>query len=237
MRTPDTDPMRRWLTRISLAAGIAFTATAEYDLARTLGAAPVIAVMLPLAIDAYVIAALRWFRAFDITLSLALMGAAQVAAHLLDARVMAVNIPMVVVISLLVPVALWRTHALARSEAVVTSQVTDDHPDEMTTEVTGGMTTEVTAELERMPQDWNSCGVPEVTSKVTTPLAVTAPVVTAEVTTFTTPDLRKKAQKLNREAARSTSRPVTVRTLQDELGLSRRAATALRREVVEGVRS
>ncbi|MGA5435496.1 hypothetical protein ACPCIZ_12980 [Streptomyces cellulosae] len=122
-----TDRIRVWLTRVSLGAGIAFTATAEYDLARALGADPAIAVMLPLAIDAYVVAALRWFKAFDITLSLALMGAAQVAAHLLDARVMTVNIPMVVVISLLVPVALWRTHALARSEAADVPECTAEY--------------------------------------------------------------------------------------------------------------
>ncbi|GHG15509.1 hypothetical protein GCM10018777_31580 [Streptomyces albogriseolus] len=111
------DRTRVWLTRLSLAVCIAFTASAEYDLARTLGADPVIAAMLPVAVDAYVIAALRWFRAFDIMLSLAPMGAAQVGAHLLDARVVSVNIPLVVVVSLLVPVALWRTHALARFES------------------------------------------------------------------------------------------------------------------------
>ncbi|KIF69265.1 hypothetical protein HY68_12775 [Streptomyces sp. AcH 505] len=108
--------VRVWLRRVSLAAGIAFTATAEYDLARQLGANGIIAAMLPVALDAYAMAALRWFRAFDVALSLALMGAAQVAAHLLDANVMTVNIPMVVVVSLLVPVAIWRTHALARTE-------------------------------------------------------------------------------------------------------------------------
>lgn len=109
--------MRTWLTRLSLGAGVAFTASAEYQLARTLGADQAIAAMLPVAVDAYVIAALRWFRAFDIALSLSLMGATQISAHLLDARVMRVNIPMVVVISLLVPVAIWRTHALARRTA------------------------------------------------------------------------------------------------------------------------
>ncbi|MCZ4099861.1 hypothetical protein [Streptomyces sp. H39-C1] len=112
--TQDPDQTRVWLTRLSLGAGIAFTASAEYQLARTLGASPAVATMLPVAIDAYVVAALRWFRSADIALSLALMGAAQVAAHLLDAHVMAVNVPMVVIVSLLVPVAIWRTHALAR---------------------------------------------------------------------------------------------------------------------------
>lgn len=112
------DPMRTWLTRASIAAGVIFTATAEYRLAYELGASMLVAAMLPLAIDCYVIAALRWYKAFDIALSLSLMGAAQVAAHLLDAGVVAVNIPMVVVVSLLVPVSIWRTHALARPASV-----------------------------------------------------------------------------------------------------------------------
>nr|WP_260859838.1 helix-turn-helix domain-containing protein [Streptomyces cupreus] len=42
------------------------------------------------------------------------MGAAQVAAHALDAGVVEVDLTLVTVVSLLVPVALWRTHALAR---------------------------------------------------------------------------------------------------------------------------
>jgi hypothetical protein len=108
------DPMRTWLTRLSLAAGVAFTASAEYQLAITLGAGPIVAAMLPIAIDAYVIAALRWFRHFDIALSLSLMGAAQVAAHLLDTGVVRVDILLVTVVSLLVPISIWRTHALAR---------------------------------------------------------------------------------------------------------------------------
>lgn len=106
----------KWLAHVSLAAGVVFTATAEYSLARRLGAQEPVAVMLPVAIDAYAIAALKRFRAFDIALSLMLMCAAQVSAHLLDSHVMPVNGWLVVVVSLLVPVAIWRTHALARSE-------------------------------------------------------------------------------------------------------------------------
>lgn len=103
-----------WVRRGSLAAGICYTATAEYELAIRLGAAWPVAVMLPLAIDFYLIAALRWFRGFDIALSLALMGAAQVAAHALEAGVLKVSLNLVTVVSLLVPISLWRTHALAR---------------------------------------------------------------------------------------------------------------------------
>lgn len=108
------DDSRVWIRRASTAAGLAYTAIAEYELARRLGARPPIAVMLPVAIDCYVIAALKWFRAFDVALSLMLMGAAQVAAHALDAGVVEVDLNLVTVVSLLVPVALWRTHALAR---------------------------------------------------------------------------------------------------------------------------
>lgn len=104
------------LAHTSLAAGVVFTATAEYSLARKMGAMEAVAVMLPVAIDAYAVAALKRFRSFDITLSLLLMGAAQVSAHLLDSHVMKVNGWLVVIVSLLVPVAIWRTHALARDD-------------------------------------------------------------------------------------------------------------------------
>lgn len=103
-----------WVRRGSLAAGIAYTATAEFELAVRLGATWLVAIMLPVAIDCYLIAALRRFRAFDIALSLTLMGAAQVAAHALDANVIQVSLTLVALVSLLVPVAIWRTHALAR---------------------------------------------------------------------------------------------------------------------------
>lgn len=110
------DETRKWIRRASTAAGLAYTAIAEYELARRLGARPPIAVMLPMSIDCYVIAALKWFRPLDVATSLVLMCAAQVAAHALEAGVVHVNLELVTVVSLLVPVALWRTHALARNE-------------------------------------------------------------------------------------------------------------------------
>ncbi|MEU6339909.1 conjugal transfer protein [Streptomyces sp. NPDC046977] len=57
----------------------------------------------------------------------------------------------------------------------------------------------------------------------------------AEPVTVTPADLRRQARRLNREAVKSTRRPVTVDTLRSELGLSRRDAAALRREIVDGV--
>ncbi|MFH9816162.1 hypothetical protein [Streptomyces sp. NPDC017230] len=61
--------------------------------------------------------------------------------------------------------------------------------------------------------------------------------VVTETIIRTPSELRREARRLNREAVRSTNRPVTIKTLQDELGLSRREATDLRRDVVGGERS
>lgn len=101
------------LVAISLIAGVGFTAFAEYQLARTIGAAVPVAVLLPLALDVYVVAAIRRARGRDIALSLVLMGTAQVSAHMLSAGVVAVSVPLVAAVSLLVPLVIWRVHALA----------------------------------------------------------------------------------------------------------------------------
>lgn len=75
---------------------------------------------------------------------------------------------------------------------------------------------------------------PRVTASVP---AETAREVVTEVIALTPSELRRKARSLNRQVVRSTNRPVTIDRLREEFGLSRREATELRREVVEGDRS
>ncbi|MEV5792652.1 hypothetical protein [Streptomyces sp. NPDC052192] len=149
-----SDESRKWIRRASTGAGLAYTAIAEYELARRLGAQPYIAVMLPMSIDCYVIAALKWFKALDVFLSLVLMCAAQVAAHALEAGVVKVSLNLVVVVSVLVPVALWRTHALARGES--------DHDVEAPPEYVPAV------EVERVPEAYPAIepGVPAVPEAV-----------------------------------------------------------------------
>ncbi|MEH0553411.1 DUF2637 domain-containing protein [Streptomyces sp. B21-101] len=72
-----------------------------------------------------------------------------------------------------------------------------------------------------------------------TPSEVTAAVpaeqhrqVVTEVITLTPSELRRQARKMHRQVVTSTNRPVTIKALQDEFGLSRREATKLRAEVV-----
>lgn len=64
--------------------------------------------------------------------------------------------------------------------------------------------------------------------------AETRPKVVTEVVTVTPADLRRQARKLNRQVVAETRRPVTVERLRSELGLSRRDAADLRREIVNG---
>ncbi|MEU7399718.1 DUF2637 domain-containing protein [Streptomyces sp. NPDC044948] len=80
---------------------------------------------------------------------------------------------------------------------------------------------------------WDAYKAVDTAKKVTAavPAEETREVVT-EVIALTPADLRRKARRLNREAVTATRRPVTIKTLQDVLGLSRRDATDLRREVV-----
>lgn len=92
--------------------------------------------------------------------------------------------------------------------------------------------------LEFRPLVWppatTSLPRPQATAAVP---AETAREVVTETIVRTPSELRREARRLNREAVRSTNRPVTIKTLQDELGLSRREATDLRRDVVGGDRS
>ncbi|MFF3891779.1 conjugal transfer protein [Streptomyces sp. NPDC001812] len=85
---------------------------------------------------------------------------------------------------------------------------------------------------------WSATKGSDLNLKATASVPAEKPrqVVTAAVT-LTPSDLRRQARRLNREAVRSNGRSVTIKTLQDELGLSRREATKLRHEVVGGERS
>lgn len=113
MKSPPPAGGRDYLVAISLVAGVGYTASAEYNLARAIGSPVPVAVLLPLALDVYVVAAIRRNRGRDIALSLLLMGVAQVSAHMLESRVVQVSVPLVVAVSLLIPLVIWRVHALA----------------------------------------------------------------------------------------------------------------------------
>ncbi|MGV9698968.1 hypothetical protein ACWDTR_24820 [Streptomyces sp. NPDC003470] len=95
-----------------MVAGVAVTAYSEWQLALLVGIHPAVAPLFPVAVDTYVIAAVRAGRGRDIAASLAVMGGCQVSAHLLSTDSVTATIPLVAAVSLLIPITVWRVHAL-----------------------------------------------------------------------------------------------------------------------------
>ncbi|MGW0764642.1 DUF2637 domain-containing protein [Streptomyces sp. NPDC002676] len=80
---------------------------------------------------------------------------------------------------------------------------------------------------------WDVYKAVDLPKKMTAAVAAEQPrEVVTEVITLSPAELRRKARSLNKEAVKSTGRSVTIKALQDGLGLSRRDAADLRREVV-----
>ncbi|MFF4467979.1 hypothetical protein ACFYZ3_00320 [Streptomyces sp. NPDC001599] len=101
------------LLALALVAGIAVTAAGEWELARQVGISPVVAPLLAVVIDTYVIAAVRAGQGRDIAAALVMMAGAQVAAHLLSTDHIGSSVALVAAVSLVAPVVIWRVHALA----------------------------------------------------------------------------------------------------------------------------
>ncbi|MCM1941788.1 hypothetical protein NC239_26675 [Streptomyces sp. G3] len=116
----------RLLRMVSLVAGVAVTAYSEWQLALLVGIHPAVAPLFPVAVDAYVIAAVRAGQGRDIAASLAVMGGCQVSAHLLSTDSVTATIPLVAAVSLLIPITVWRVHALAGARKAVVAQRTPE---------------------------------------------------------------------------------------------------------------
>ncbi|MFD7968597.1 DUF2637 domain-containing protein [Streptomyces clavifer] len=120
-------------------------------------------------------------------------------------------------------------------EETVTTEVTVDRVDEGAPPVGRKPLPVVTRPAFELPAAvpmWDGFTASKVAAAVP---AETPRQVVTEVVTRTPADLRRDAARLHRQAVRSGSRGVTIAQLQDELGLSRRDATELRRQVVTEV--
>lgn len=124
----DADP--RLITAMLYTAtlfAVVGTAGAEYGLARALGAPPQLAVCIPGALDIYVIVALRVRR--DVALAVGAMIAVNAASHLLATGVITRSVGLIVAVSAIAPLVLWRIHALAPQHiADAAEQATDAPP-------------------------------------------------------------------------------------------------------------
>ncbi|MFE1250516.1 hypothetical protein [Streptomyces sp. NPDC058766] len=103
---------------VATAAVLIVLASAEYELARACGFGLYVAAGVPAALDVYALAALRARRdVFTVVLTLIAVNA---ASHLVEVGLLPVSVPLVVGVSAIAPLVLWRVHRL--SEAGVSDE-------------------------------------------------------------------------------------------------------------------
>ncbi|MFD4144414.1 ATP synthase F0 subunit B [Streptomyces sp. NPDC058572] len=117
-RAKAKESRQRWsrgLTWVALVAAVVLTASGEYNLARLVGFGPVVAAMLPAAIDIYAVAAVRQEK--DQAPAIGLMFLANAVYHLAERKIIGLDsgLPawwLVIIVSGIGPYVVWRVHAL-----------------------------------------------------------------------------------------------------------------------------
>lgn len=96
---------------IATAAVLTVLASAEYELARACGFGTYVAAGVPAALDVYALAALRARR--DVLAVVCSLIAVNAASHLVEVGLLPVSVPLVVGVSAIAPLVLWRVHRLS----------------------------------------------------------------------------------------------------------------------------
>ncbi|MGW7196008.1 hypothetical protein [Streptomyces chryseus] len=97
----------------ALGAVLVVLASAEYDLARACGFGTYVAAGVPAALDIYAIRALRAKR--DVLVVVVALILVNSASHLVSAKLLPVDWPLVVAVSAVAPLVLWRVHKLGEA--------------------------------------------------------------------------------------------------------------------------
>lgn len=118
----------------ALVAVLVVLASAEYRLAVACGFGQYVAAGVPAALDVYAIAALRARR--DVLAVVAVLIGVNAASHLVEVGLLPVDVPLVVAVSAVAPLVLWRVHRLGEApvapigvtEAPAVSAVSEAYP-------------------------------------------------------------------------------------------------------------
>ncbi|MFD8948529.1 hypothetical protein ACFV0B_06710 [Streptomyces xanthophaeus] len=97
----------------ALSAVLVVLASAEYDLARACGFGTYVAAGVPAALDIYAVRALKARR--DVLVVVVALIAVNSASHLVSAGVLPVRWPLIVAVSAIAPLVLWRVHRLGEA--------------------------------------------------------------------------------------------------------------------------
>lgn len=106
-----------YLKWAALVAALVATASAEYELARQVGFNQWVAAAVPGALDIYTVRAMRAHR--DVLAAVTAMIGVNAASHLVTAGLLPVDVPLVVAVSAIAPLVLWRVHRLADEATTV----------------------------------------------------------------------------------------------------------------------
>jgi hypothetical protein len=99
----------------ALVAALVVLASAEYRLAVACGFGQYVAAGVPAALDVYALAALRARR--DVLAVVAVLIGVNAASHLVEVGLLPVDVPLVVAVSAVAPLVLWRVHRLGEVHA------------------------------------------------------------------------------------------------------------------------
>lgn len=118
-------PTRDILGTLALLAALVATASAEYQLARAVGFGEFTAGCIPAALDVYALRAFSVRR--DVPAVVAALIVTNALAHLVSSGLIPVGVPLVVAVSTIAPLVLWRVKALsAPVSASASSPVTPE---------------------------------------------------------------------------------------------------------------
>ncbi|ELP61799.1 hypothetical protein PV735_11290 [Streptomyces turgidiscabies] len=111
----------------ALVAVLVVLASAEYQLAVACGFGTYVAAGVPAALDVYALAALRARR--DVLAVVVVLIAVNAASHLVEVGLLPVNVQLVVSVSAIAPLVLWRVHRLSEAAPEPSEAVTALSPE------------------------------------------------------------------------------------------------------------
>ncbi|MFF3346093.1 hypothetical protein [Streptomyces sp. NPDC002779] len=108
----------------ALIAVLVVLASAEYRLAVACGFGQYVAAGVPAALDVYALAALRARR--DVLAVVVTLIAVNAASHLVEVGLLPVDVPLVVAVSAVAPLVLWRVHRLSEHQTEPAAELTPE---------------------------------------------------------------------------------------------------------------
>lgn len=140
---------RDYLAWAALAATFVVTASAEYHLARVCGFGVYVAGAVPAALDIYALRALRAAR--DMTAVVIALITVNALSHLVSAEMIPVTWPLIVAVSSIAPLVMWRVHALREGVSAPVDAPAEPSPEPVPEPAEPPEPEPVPVTLERLP--------------------------------------------------------------------------------------